>query len=247
MSTYIKTPRAARRRRGVLACVILALPLAACQTVDRTVPTASIPTDYHERHQVVLANAPDYLDIFPIGAGGRLDTRQRRDLEVFAAEYRRTGQSSMTIRVPRGSVNDLDVQRTLDLVRRGLSENGVRGSILIGSYPISDPMLASPLHLSYARLQARGSSRCGDWPDDLNSGATLNGWQNRSYYNLGCGTTQTLAAQIDDPRDLLRPRAEDPSDVQLRTRAIGLLRAGKDPGTVWTGSTLSPISDVGGN
>jgi pilus assembly protein CpaD len=147
--------------------------------------------------------------------------------------------------VPRGAVNGAEAQRTLDEVRHVLSASGVRGPIQISSYPIADPRLASPLHLSYERLSAKVASRCGDWPDDLNSGATTHGWNNRSYYNLGCATTQTLAAQIDDPRDVLRPRAEDPSDVQLRTRAIGALRQGLDPATLWPAPT--PISPVGGN
>ena len=244
-------PRAAPRgRRGrLLACAVmalpLALPLAACGTVDRTVPTGSVPFDYHLRHPVVLANAPEDLDIFPVGQNGKLDDRQAHDLAVFAAEYRAKGQGSIVMRVPRGAVNEADVQRTVVAVRHALALDGVRGDMRIGSYPIGDPRLASPLHLSYMRLQARVASHCGDWPDDLNSGASVNGWENRTYYNLGCASTQTLTAQIDDPRDVLRPRAEDPTDVQLRTRAIGKLRAGADPATGWGGNP-TVIGPVGG-
>jgi pilus assembly protein CpaD len=248
MSHFSLLGRASRGRPGpLLACALLALPLAACGTVDRTVPTGTISRDYHERHPVVLANEAEPLDIFMVGASGRLDSRQMRDIDVFATEYRQRGQGSIAIDVPRGAVNGVDVDRTVHAVRRALADHGITGSVQLGSYPIADPFLASPLHLRYTRLQARVASRCGDWPDDLNSGATLHGWENNSYYNLGCATTQTLAAQIDDPRDLVRPRAEDPSDVVLRTRAIGLLRAGKDPGTVWAGSALQGISSVGGN
>ena len=239
------TPRMTARQARIVACMIVALPLAACETVDRTIPTASVPDDYHARHPVVLANAPDYLDIFLIGASGRLDSRQARDLSVFATEYRAQGQGSIVIRVPQGGVNPTDVDRTLTAVRRALVENGVRGGIQVGTYPITDPRLASPLHLSYMKLQARVASRCGDWPDDLGSGSNVNGWQNRTYYNLGCATTQTLAAQVDDPRDLIRGRAEDPTDVQLRTRAIGQLRNGSDPSTSWS-SNPTPIGAVGG-
>ncbi|HEX4765570.1 MAG TPA: CpaD family pilus assembly lipoprotein, partial [Lichenihabitans sp.] len=115
-----------------------------------------------------------------------------------------------------------------------------------------DPALAAPVRLSFVKLQAKLASRCGEWPEDLASGSNVDGWENRSYYNLGCATQQTLTAQMDDPRDLVRPRAEDPSDVQMRTRAIGDLRGnpvlqGTDPSTVYTQSALVPISPVGGN
>ncbi len=238
---------------SLLACAGLAVALAGCGRVDRTIPTGAVPPDYHQRHPVVLTEAPDGLDVFLVGASGELDGRQRHDLFVFAGEYRTKGQGPIVIRLPRGAVNGEDVQRTLAAVRRTLVADGIRGTVEIGSYPVGNPGLVSPLHLSYDRLQAKVASRCGDWPADLNSGASLDGWQNRSYYNLGCASTQTLAAQVDDPRDLVRPRAEDPTDVQLRTRAIGLLRGevgahqGRDPGTAWTGAAPTPISPVGGD
>lgn len=242
----------ARPRRLALAAVLLAGPLAACSTVDRTVPTASVPADYHLRHPVVLANEPTFLDVFPIGPDGRLDRRTIHQIDDFAADYRQAGQGAVLIGAPADDpVSRAATERTVKAVRAALARFGVRGPISVARYPVEDPRLASPLHLSYVKMQARVASRCGDWPDDLNAGATLHGWENRSYYNLGCASAKTFAAQIDDPRDLIAPRAEDPTDVQLRTRAIGLLRGspdaanGVDPGTKWTGAPLVPIVKVG--
>lgn len=241
-------------RRLALAAVLLAGPLAACSTVDRTVPTASIPADYHQRHPVVLANEPTFLEIFPVGADGQLDRRTLHQLDAFAADYRQTGQGAVLIRAPQDdAVSRSATERTVKAVRAALAGYGVRGRIEVARYPVDDPRLASPLHLSYVKMQAVVASRCGDWPDDLNSGASLHGWENHSYYNLGCASAKTFAAQIDDPRDLVSPRAEDPTDVQLRTRAISLLRGtpnagvGADPGTRWRGAALSPIIPLGGN
>ena len=235
------------------ACALAgALSLAGCYTVDQTVPTtAAIPADYHARHPVVLANTPDILDVFPVGGDGRLDARQARQMQVFAEAYRKTAQGGLVMQVPRGAVDAVAVRRTVDAVRRDLAANGVRGTLRSESYSVDDPSLAAPVRLSFAHLAATVASRCGEWPDDLNSGTSLDGWDNHSYYNLGCASTKTLTAQIDDPRDLVQPRAEDPTDVVLRTRAIGLLRGtpgagnGRDPGTAWEGSTLTPISTVG--
>lgn len=237
-----------------LAVALLAAPLAACTTpVDRTVPTGSVSPDYHMRHPVVLAQMPSYLDVFPVGANGLLDRRTLHQLDVFAQEYRQFGQGSVVIRAPDRPADPVSTGRTVEAVRAALGRFGVVGRVEVDRYPVSDPRLASPLHLGYLKLQARVASRCGDWPDDLGSGNTINGWENRSYYNLGCASAKTLAAQLDDPRDLVAPRAEDPTDVQLRTRAIGLLRGsdgvnpGHDPGTVWNGATLnSPLNTHGG-
>ena len=50
-----------------------------------------------------------------------------------------------------------------------------------------------------------------------------------------------IAAQVDDPRDFVEPRALEPSDVAMRTRAIEAVRNGQDPGTQWKDTVLTPI------
>jgi pilus assembly protein CpaD len=101
------------------------------------------------------------------------------------------------------------------------------------------------VRLTFVGLKATVGSQCGQWPSDLASGSTMQGWENRQWWNFGCATQSTLAAQIDDPRDLVAPRAESASDVQLRTRAIGDLRQGRDPGTAWAVGNTS-IGNIGG-
>lgn len=246
----MQLPTSVRERKRALRLLALAglltLPLAACSSpVDRVVASSPIPADYHVRHNIVLADAPRRLDIFFVGADGRLDFGQGREIEAFARDYLRDGQSGVRIAMPRGPVNSYAAERTLAAVRRLLLRNGVRSGVSIESYPVADPAIASPLHLSYVTLQARPTTRCGDWPDDLGSGSTLNTWENRTYYNFGCANQQTLAAQVADPRDLVKPRAEDPTDVQLRTRAIGQLRNGNDPSTIFSNNPPL-IGTVGG-
>ena len=250
------TAAALRRRAGVPALLVaLALSAAGCSNVDRTVATSAIPTDYHERHPVALVNARQSLDVFLIAPGRQLDYRQKHDIEALAADYRAHGEGLIQVLVPRGPGTGQAAQATLEAVRRGLSAAGVTGDIEEGSYAVADAKLASVLRVSFVKLQARAASRCGDWPSDLASGASTEGWENHTYYNLGCASQQTLAAQMDDPRDLVRPRAEDPSDVQMRTRAIKDIRGnqnlptplGLDPSTQWTQTSLLPIGTVGNN
>jgi pilus assembly protein CpaD len=231
-----------------LACLAVLAGLLACggcaSPVDRAVAVSPVAEDYHLRHPVVLADAPQRLDIFFVGQAGVLDVPQARQLEAFARDFLSSGQGPMQIALPSGAADRAGAERTLSAVRRTLLRLGVRSGVSVTTYPVHNPAIATPLHLSFLTLQARPTTRCGQWPDDLGSGATLATWDNRSYYNLGCANQQTLAAQVADPRDLVKPRALDPTDVQLRTRAIGLLRGdpsvvqGTDPSTPWSNNPV---------
>eukprot|EP01037_Dinobryon_pediforme_P007043 gene7043-7106_t len=221
----------------------LLLPLGACANVDRTVTGSTVPDDYRQRHPIVMAAQAQQLDIFILGDAGRVDTRQSADLQSFAAMYRARGQGQITVLVP-SNVSPHAAQATLKTIRERLNAAGVKGYIRVGNYVPEQPDLAAPIHLSFEQVVARVNSRCGEWPADLASGSSAQGWQNRPYYNLGCSTQANLAAQIADPVDLVRPRQEDPSDVQMRTRAISSVRAGVDPGTAWT-TTNTNIGGLG--
>lgn len=229
-----------------VAMALLALPLAACSNnVDRLVTSStSVPDDFRARHPIVLANGQKSLDVFVDGNDGRIDRRQSDDLAAFARNWRREGQGPIQILLPRGSAQDHSAQAMLDPVRRELVRAGAGGSVTLGAYEARDPSLAAPIRLSYSALEARVDTRCGEWPSDLASGTSTKGWENRPYYNLGCAYQQNFAAQLSDPRDLVRPRQETPSDVQMRMRAIGKVREGEDPGTAW-GRTIRPYSSIG--
>jgi pilus assembly protein CpaD len=88
-------------------------------------------------------------------------------------------------------------------------------------------------------------AHCGEWPSDLASGTSIQTWKNDNYENFGCATQSTLAAQIDDPRDLASQRASTPPDEEMRLRAIGAVRRGSDPGTDWKTQNTA-IGTVGG-
>jgi pilus assembly protein CpaD len=89
------------------------------------------------------------------------------------------------------------------------------------------------VRLSFQRLQATVASKCGLWPQDLASGSSTDTWQNRPYHNLGCAYQTMMAAQVANPIDLVRPRAEGMIDVKKRTSDIEALRKNEDPSTKW--------------
>ena len=226
------------RLRALIAGLALAAPLAACG-VDRVVKNDSISEDYAKTHPIVLTHAPKTLDIFPTGGG--LDRPSAARVREFAEAYKMRGEGQITILQPTGGAEH---GSALAAIRHELVAGGAKGYASVGSYPVADPSLAAPIRLSFTQLKARTATTCGQWPADLASGDTVQGWANRPYYNSGCAYQSMLAAQVDDPRDLANPRAETPADTAMRSRAIGNVRKGTDPGTSWK-TTNSNIGTVG--
>jgi pilus assembly protein CpaD len=218
---------------SVLTATLLAAGLGACaRKAAETTGSISAPTDYRERHPVVLKNAPRSLDVFVGRAGSGLDPRQTADVADFGAGYRAQGRGALMVQVPSGTGRDGAAQRTLASVRTLLSQQGVPASALaVSSYPALDPELAAPIRLTFASLQAKVPHDCGQWPDDLGATHTSNWRTNDPYWKLGCATQSTLAAQIADPVDLVRGRAEGTLDTTKRMKAIDKFRDGKDPST----------------
>jgi pilus assembly protein CpaD len=230
-------------------CILIALaPLCGCG-VDRTVTSSIADEDYRVRHPLVLTDQAISLDIFP--EGSKLGPSSRARIREFAAKYKNVGEGPVTILLPEGTGHDEIARNSLGAIRESLAAGGLRTPVDVGVYPVPDPKLASPVRLSFVGLKAKVASQCGQWPDNLASGALGDGWENHPYWNQGCAYQSAFAAQVADPRDLVTPRAEEPSDVVMRTRAIKNVRGeesttGQDPGTNWKIQN-SNIGQVGSN
>lgn len=227
------------RVTGALALAGLALGLAGCQS-DGLVTGTVYPNDYRLRHPIALANESTTLDLFVGRNAGGLDARQARDLRQFLADYQSTGRGPMTVLVPRtGGRGDY---RGAASVRQALAAYGLGGrSLHVVPYDaMADEPIASPVRLSFVKLQAKVLSECGDFSKDL---AGLNirfeNWQNKPHPNSGCAYQTAIANQIEDPLDLQRPRAVDRPDVLRRMKVFDDIRKGVDPSTQWKTGTAS--------
>src|SRR4051812_19024721 len=105
-------------RAIALLALPLALPLSACAP-DRVVTGSTYPVDFRERHPIVLAHAPQTLDLFVSPAG--LDGRQREDLWAFAADYRRHGEGFITAELPSGPKAGAASRRAVTALRAVLA------------------------------------------------------------------------------------------------------------------------------
>lgn len=205
------------------------------------------PEDVRERHPIVLRDAPRSLDVFVGRSGRALDARQAEDVASFAREFRRSGKGGLVAEVPTGARRDHATQDTLSGIKAALSRGGVSPAFLsVRSYPVQDPGLASPIRLTFASLQASVAHACGQWPTDLGSSNFKFSSSNAPYWNFGCASQATLAAQVADPLDLVRAREEGRPDIVKRMGAITKIREGTDPSTQYRQQTPQINSTVGG-
>jgi pilus assembly protein CpaD len=229
----------ARRSASLVFLAAISCVQPGC-TTDYASSDPAFPGDFQARHPIALVSAPTRMDVYPVG--GALDARTATDLRAFARRYRAFGSGEIGILTPGRTGSDA---RAVDQIRRVLASAGLHGGVAIGSYANYEPDGAAPVRVAFMGLKAVVRTPCGSWPEDLASGSSLEGWKNEPYYNFGCATQSVVAAQVDDPRDFVQPRALAPSDVQMRTRAIQNVRNGEDPGTDWK-TQLTPIGGPGG-
>ena len=236
-------PQGARVAAG-LAILALALPLGACGT-PRVLNADAPREDFTARHPIVIAEKPVTIEILP--SGSSLDPPTRARLAELARYAHEQNNAALEVLFPVGSSHDTQMRSALPAIRQALGASGVKGYISVGQYPVANPNpgVVSPIRISYRTLRAQVASKCGEWPEDLASGSSLETWKNKPYWNYGCSYQSMMANQVSDPRDLVEPRATSDGDVEMRIRAIGKVRQGADPGTSWTVKNSS-IGSVGG-
>ena len=241
-------PASGSHARRALAARALAFCFAAAAAVtlggcgaNYASSDPAFPGDFQERHPIVVASGPTSLDVFAVG--GALDSRSVENIRAFAQRYRRYGSGDIAILAPAGTAAG---SRAVHAIRAALAGAGVAGRVMFGTYAPADRDAAAPIRLSFTGVKAIVPTACGQWPEGLASGSSVEGWKNEPYSNFGCASQSVIAAQVDDPRDFVQPRALEPSDVAMRTRAIEAVRDGHDPRTQWTTSqTDMDVTPIG--
>jgi pilus assembly protein CpaD len=179
--------------------------------------TSSIPSDYRQRHPIVLTSANETLDVF-VGSVGGLDHRQKEDVRSFARDYMANGQGPLIAYLPADS-QTAGTNAGLNGIRQTLAGGGASGRLQIAHYHAGDGK-AAPIRLAFAKLKATTPSPCGYEHDEIAPSRFSANISNRQANNFGCSYQRNLAAQIADPRDLVRPRQEGPIDVDKRLAGI---------------------------
>ncbi|TYC49180.1 pilus assembly protein [Rhodobacterales bacterium] len=215
------TPRRVVAARSVLV-VFGCLAVAGCESAQ-TQSQLLASNDYRLRHPIVVTEEPETLDL-PIGRSTRrLIGPIEGTITSFAADSRQYGDGSVEILVPSGGANEAAVHSVTPEIRRAIERGGVsRSRISTRTYSVQDPGADAPIRLAYNRMQAT-AGECGDWPKNIGGGIGAN----TDYENFGCATQSNLAAMVDNPSDLLTPRASTPADQARQAVVIEAYRKGE--------------------
>jgi len=227
-----------------LLVVAFALIAGGCQH-DPVVTNSFYPTDYRDRHPIVVTERPRSVDVF-IGTGrGGLTAVQRAQVGAFGGAWRREANGLLVIDIPHGTPNETAAKATVREVSSVLHSAGVPPkAIHVRPYRPSAPIEIGPMRLNYPVMRAEAGP-CGEWPDDLGPTANPSAWENRPYWNFGCATQRNLAAVVVDPADLVQPRPETPPSASRRATVIDKYRQGQDPATIYAKTNDAKVGQVG--
>jgi pilus assembly protein CpaD len=220
-----------------------AVMLAGC-TTDQTA-IREVPSDLRQRHPIAIREGVHTVEIFIGTKRGELTLDQRADVLAFAHTWRRDAAGGIMIDLPSGTSNAAAAANALREVRAILTNLGVPPQdIEVRPYRPNDPRTLATLRLNYPRMVA-SAGPCGLWPHDLGATNDREHSENLEYWNFGCAAQRNLAAQVDNPADLVQPRGEDPAYTPRRTTVLERYRSGNSPATTYANPDKGKISDVG--
>jgi len=224
----------------------LSVMLGACGQTPNAIITGGVPDDYRLRHPIAITEATQSLVVFVGQARGGLTATQRDDVMGLARRWVREGTGAIVVNVPADTPNARAAAATSHEVRSVLMVGGVpaRGITMYRYHP-ADLQTLAPIKLNYTRIAATAGP-CGVWPDDLGPNIANPDYnENKQYYNLGCATQRNLAAMVDNPSDLVQPRAETPVYTMRRSEGFEKYRKGEPTATVYTDAEKAKLSDAG--
>ena len=202
--------------KAMLASAALPLAVAACKPVDsQSVTGSTLPDDYRVTHPISIEEAVDTMDV-PVGMNSQhLTGGMRANVQGFGIKFLNSRSAVIAIVVPRGSANARVAGWLASEIQDALVGAGVSPkSIEMRSYRANKAEASAPIRLAYARIAAK-TAGCGPWHESMMAGK-----DNTNYAAYGCASQQNLAAMVDNPLDLLYPRAMTPADT---TRRVGVL------------------------
>ncbi len=227
------------------ALVGLAVALGACTHTDDAV-TASIPDDYHQRHPIAIEEGNKSIVVF-VGSGrGGLTAEQRADVWGLGQSWAHEGTGGIAIDLPAGTPNARAATEALREIQSLLAAAGVPpNGVAIRRYQPDDPRHFAAIRLTYSKISAVAGP-CGLWPEDLGPSIKNPRYlQNKQYYNFGCAAQRNLAAMVDNPADLVQPRAETPAYTIRRSEAFEKYRKGNSTTTLYPEADKAKLSDTG--
>src|SRR5882757_891569 len=246
MTRQLTSRTPADRKRALLlagALIGVSVALGACQHTGDVVTTASVPDDYRLRHPIAVQEADRSIVVF-VGRGrGGISAAQRADVVGLAQLWLAEGTGAISIDMPVDTPNARAAQDSLREIQATFAAAGVPPrAINVRQYHPEDPRHMAAIRLNYPKISAVAGP-CGLWPEDIGPSVNNKGYfDNKPYYNFGCANQRNLAAMIDNPSDLVQPRAETPVYTMRRNAAFEKYRKGTSTTTDYPESEKAKLS-----
>lgn len=203
---------------------LLALSLSALGACA-SMPTAHDPTPVAtaaDRHRIEVQQTSSRMEI-PVAAGETsLSPQARQELRSFASGYLRYGSGALVLSAPVGADNTNAALLLANEARLSLVDAGVSYAAVASSNYDAAGAASAPIIISFARYEAQAPACAPLYTQDLAHQSN-----NQPWASFGCATQANLAAMIEDPRDLLRARDEDPRDGGRRSTVFEAYRSGE--------------------
>lgn len=215
-------------RAAAIAAVLLAGSCAA--------PTnngVGLTDDPDMNHPLVLDTAPKSIRLSFSAADAGLMPEDAARFDDFVAQYKANGNGAVSVTAPSGPTS----QQTLSYFGERLAAAGIpRSRIMVGTRDDGDWRV----ELSYAGVVAHAAN-CDDWSSQQASDTA----SNLPMANLGCAVQHNIAAQIENPRDIVEPRPLGPSDATRRSTVMGAYEKGTPSAATKNADQSVAVSDVG--
>jgi len=196
--------------------------LGACASVPPPPANMAPSSSSADIHQIEVTQTSERLEL-PVSNGDvSVSPTARAQLHAFAAGYLRYGHGALVMSTPSGGGNSDAASILANDTRRALVDAGVSYAAVAGSTYDASGRADAPIIVSFSRYEARAPECAPLWEQDL-----AHQQNNQAWESFGCATQANLAALVEDPADLLRPRAEDARDAGRRDTVMDAYRAGE--------------------
>jgi pilus assembly protein CpaD len=228
------------------ALIGLAVVLGGCKHTGDELAAASVPDDYRLRHPIAVQEADRSIIVFVARGRGGLSATQRDDVMGMAQSWLKEGTGGISIDIPVDTPNARAAADSLREIQATLAAAGVpTRAVTVRRYHPEDPRHMAAIRLNYPKFTATAGP-CGLWPEDLGPSINNKGYfDNKPYYNYGCSNQRNMAAMIDNPSDLVQPRAETPAYTMRRNAGFEKYRKGESTATVYPEAEKAKLSDTG--
>lgn len=195
--------------------------LGACATTV-TPPPGPVVASAADQHRIEVTQTTARLEINVDPARAALTDKAKEDLNTFASAYLRAGHGALILSTPSGSANADAASTIAGQARIALVTSGVSYAAVAGSTYDASGQPDAPVIVTFARFEAQAPECAPLYTQDLAHQSDNQPWE-----SFGCAMQANLAAMIEDPNDLLQPRAMDARDSGRRDTVMDLYRRGQ--------------------